>query len=106
MEESLKLRVNKIKDTVKVLDTINLELISIIYANEGLSVIPESLKHNHAYYNKENNVVIIDKEFTAPYRKRNELAYVLLHEFYHFKEQVSGALPRGNRDEEDADVYA
>ena len=99
-------RVAKILDAFNQLSSIDLEDIIKKYKSNEIDVIADNLKYNYARYNVEDKLVVIDKQFTNINRNNDEMAYVLLHEYFHVFEKESAYLSKETNVEEDADVYA
>ena len=100
------IRIKKINSALDHFSSIELKKISKEYEKREIEVIADELRHNYAFYNEENKIVIINKEFIRTDRDDLELAYVLLYEYFHVYEQQSGALSKDSSFEEDAAIYA
>ena len=101
-----KIRIERVKSALNDFSSIKLDDISKIYKHKNIKVMADELKYNYAFYNKENKVVVINKEFVRSDRNDLELAYILLHEFFHVYEQKDASLSKTSTFNEDADMYA
>ena len=97
---------NEILTVFEDLSSTDLSTILRVYKEKGILVIADKLRTNYAYYNKDKNIIILDKEFVKEDRNDDELAYILLHEYFHVHEQISASLSKENSFREYADIYA
>ena len=100
------MRIKKINSALNHFYSIELKKISKEYEKREIEVIADELRHNYAFYNEENKIVVINKEFIRSDRDDLELAYVLLHEYFHVYEQKNASLSKESSFKEDADIYA
>ena len=98
--------IGKIISILNDLNSVNLKDIFKKYEEKHIHIIADALKHNYAFYNSDRNIVTIDKEFITEKRNDDELAYILLHEYFHICEQKTASLSKNNDFKEYADIYA
>ena len=104
--KKIKTKVEKVTEAFKSLSSIDLVDILKKYEEKQIEVISDGLKFNHACYNKDTKMVIVDKEFISANRDDDELAYILLHEYFHVVENEEGAFSKVKDSEGLADIYA
>ena len=95
-------------ETIKKIPTINIETIRKLFKEEKITIsLGESLK-NIAFYEKEDKIIYVNRDFYFSNKNTANLEYVLLHEYYHSLENLSSAFVANDDDRniEDADIFA
>ena len=96
-------KVTKVYDK---LQSIDLKVILDAFKKEKISVIADELRGELCTYNKELKVVVIDEEFIWEDRVDDQLAYLLLHQYYNVLEGSAESIYQSDYFRGYADIYA
>ena len=61
--------------------------------------------NNLAYYEKDEKIMYVNRDFYFNKSRKYDVIYVLLHEYYHSTENYNSSFNELNRNIEDADVF-
>ena len=105
--ETVQIRADRIKEAIELLNgTLDLKEIVEAFKKQGVSVISDNTPECYGRYVVEDNLLVINKQFTHITRSDEEMAYVLLYIFYYVVKKESDFLVMGERMEADGDVLA